>query len=155
VLQDRADLDLRGVPAHQLVRRVPLPGRVEPDQQVPAGVAEAALLRGLGAHVAVIEDNDLVAQQVGLDVGDFVWTGGDCHIYDNHVEQVTEQLQAALNSRVVIEQAKGAMAQIHGGTPDEAFVRIRDFCRRNGLRLSEVALAITADPGRFPELTTP
>jgi len=70
-------------------------------------------------------------------------------------EQVTEQLQAALNSRVVIEQAKGAMAQIHGGTPDEAFVRIRDFCRRNGLRLSEVALAITADPGRFPELTTP
>jgi thymidylate synthase len=34
----------------------------------------------------------MVAQQVGLDVGDFVWTGGDCHIYDNHVEQVREQL---------------------------------------------------------------
>jgi thymidylate synthase len=34
----------------------------------------------------------LVAQQVGLAVGEFVWTGGDCHIYDNHVEQVTEQL---------------------------------------------------------------
>jgi thymidylate synthase len=34
----------------------------------------------------------LVAQQVGLDLGDFVWTGGDCHIYDNHVEQVREQL---------------------------------------------------------------
>ncbi|MGV8896678.1 MAG: thymidylate synthase [Rhodoglobus sp.] len=34
----------------------------------------------------------LVAAQVGLEVGDFVWTGGDCHIYDNHVEQVTEQL---------------------------------------------------------------
>jgi thymidylate synthase len=33
-----------------------------------------------------------VAQQVGLDVGDFVWTGGDCHIYDNHVDQVREQL---------------------------------------------------------------
>ncbi|MGO2755528.1 MAG: thymidylate synthase, partial [Brachybacterium alimentarium] len=27
-----------------------------------------------------------------LEVGDFVWTGGDCHIYDNHVEQVTRQL---------------------------------------------------------------
>jgi thymidylate synthase len=34
----------------------------------------------------------MVAQQVGLDVGDFVWTGGDCHIYDNHVDQVREQL---------------------------------------------------------------
>lgn len=34
----------------------------------------------------------MVAQQVGLEPGDFVWTGGDCHIYDNHIEQVTEQL---------------------------------------------------------------
>jgi thymidylate synthase len=34
----------------------------------------------------------MVAQQVGLGVGDFVWTGGDCHIYDNHLEQVNEQL---------------------------------------------------------------
>jgi thymidylate synthase len=34
----------------------------------------------------------MVAQQVGLGVGDFIWTGGDCHVYDNHVEQVTEQL---------------------------------------------------------------
>lgn len=34
----------------------------------------------------------MVAQQVDLQVGDFVWTGGDVHIYDNHVEQVREQL---------------------------------------------------------------
>ncbi|MEV7973040.1 thymidylate synthase [Cellulomonas sp. NPDC089187] len=34
----------------------------------------------------------MVAQQVGLAVGDFIWTGGDCHIYDNHVDQVREQL---------------------------------------------------------------
>jgi thymidylate synthase len=34
----------------------------------------------------------MVADQVGLAPGEFVWTGGDCHIYDNHVEQVTEQL---------------------------------------------------------------
>jgi thymidylate synthase len=34
----------------------------------------------------------MVAAQTGLEVGDFVWTGGDCHIYDNHRDQVREQL---------------------------------------------------------------
>lgn len=34
----------------------------------------------------------MIAQQTGLEPGEFVWTGGDCHIYDNHVEQVREQL---------------------------------------------------------------
>ena len=34
----------------------------------------------------------MVAQQCDLDVGDFVWTGGDCHIYKNHFEQVELQL---------------------------------------------------------------
>ncbi|PAU68375.1 thymidylate synthase [Bifidobacterium criceti] len=34
----------------------------------------------------------MVAQQTGLEPGEFVWTGGDCHIYDNHIDQVLEQL---------------------------------------------------------------
>jgi thymidylate synthase len=34
----------------------------------------------------------MLAQICGLDVGDFVWTGGDCHIYQNHFEQVREQI---------------------------------------------------------------
>ncbi len=34
----------------------------------------------------------MMAQQADLEPGEFVWTGGDCHIYDNHVEQVLEQL---------------------------------------------------------------
>ncbi|GAA3759110.1 thymidylate synthase [Microbacterium kribbense] len=34
----------------------------------------------------------MIAQQTGLAPGEFVWTGGDCHIYDNHLEQVREQL---------------------------------------------------------------
>lgn len=34
----------------------------------------------------------MVARKVGLDVGEFVWTGGDCHIYSNHVDQVNTML---------------------------------------------------------------
>ena len=35
----------------------------------------------------------MLAQQADLNVGDFVWTGGDCHLYLNHLEQADEQLQ--------------------------------------------------------------
>ena len=34
----------------------------------------------------------MLAQQCDMDAGDFIWTGGDCHIYDNHTEQVATQL---------------------------------------------------------------
>ena len=34
----------------------------------------------------------MLAQQADLKVGDFVWTGGDCHLYLNHLEQADEQL---------------------------------------------------------------
>ena len=37
----------------------------------------------------------MLAQQCDLDLGDFIWTGGDCHLYDNHVEQVQTQLARA------------------------------------------------------------
>jgi thymidylate synthase len=35
----------------------------------------------------------MIAQQCNLDVGDFIWTGGDCHLYLNHLEQARTQLQ--------------------------------------------------------------
>ena len=47
---------------------------------VPFNIASYALL------------THMVAQQCDLDVGDFIWTGGDCHIYSNHQEQVDLQL---------------------------------------------------------------
>ena len=47
---------------------------------VPFNIASYALL------------THMMAAQAGLRVGEFIWTGGDCHIYDNHVEQVTRQL---------------------------------------------------------------
>ncbi|WP_120005929.1 thymidylate synthase [Nesterenkonia muleiensis] len=34
----------------------------------------------------------MLAQQTGLEPGEFIWTGGDCHIYDNHLDQVRQQL---------------------------------------------------------------
>jgi len=34
----------------------------------------------------------MIAQQCDLDVGEFIWSGGDCHIYSNHFDQVNEQL---------------------------------------------------------------
>lgn len=34
----------------------------------------------------------MIAQQCNLEVGEFIWSGGDCHIYNNHIEQVKEQL---------------------------------------------------------------
>jgi len=47
---------------------------------VPFNIASYALL------------THMVAQQCDLGVGDFVWTGGDCHLYSNHMEQVALQL---------------------------------------------------------------
>jgi thymidylate synthase len=47
---------------------------------VPFNIASYALL------------TRMVADQVGLAPGDFIWVGGDCHIYNNHTVQVTEQL---------------------------------------------------------------
>lgn len=35
----------------------------------------------------------LIAQQCDLEVGEFIWSGGDCHIYLNHLDQVNQQLQ--------------------------------------------------------------
>jgi GAF domain-containing protein len=65
---------------------------------------------------------------------------------------LTEQLQGALDSRVVIEQAKGAVAQLRGVTVDEAFGLIRAFARGHNRRLGEVAQSIIADVTSIPEL---
>lgn len=47
---------------------------------VPFNIASYALL------------TQMFAQQAGLKVGELIWTGGDCHIYNDHIEQVKEQL---------------------------------------------------------------
>ncbi|GIF01318.1 GAF and ANTAR domain-containing protein [Paractinoplanes rishiriensis] len=60
-------------------------------------------------------------------------------------EVLTEQLQGALNSRIVIEQAKGAVAQAHEIDVDEAFTRIRNYARNNNRKLTDVVHAIITD----------
>jgi thymidylate synthase len=50
---------------------------------VPFNIASYALL------------THMLAQQCDLDIGDFIWTGGDCHLYANHAEQVELQLSRA------------------------------------------------------------
>lgn len=67
-------------------------------------------------------------------------------------EVLTEQLQSALNTRVVIEQAKGAIAQIHQISVDDAFVRIRAYARNNNRRLTDVAHAVISDRSSVPGL---
>ncbi|MGI8946976.1 MAG: GAF and ANTAR domain-containing protein [Ornithinimicrobium sp.] len=70
-------------------------------------------------------------------------------------ELLTEQLQNALNSRIVIEQAKGAVAQLHGVDIDDAFALLRDYSRARGLPMVEVAAAVVGNPEEHPELTQP
>ncbi|WP_426718557.1 thymidylate synthase [Corynebacterium auriscanis] len=50
----------------------------------------------------------MLAQQAGLEVGEFIWTGGDCHIYDNHRGQVQTQLSRDARPYPQLELRKAA-----------------------------------------------
>ena len=68
-------------------------------------------------------------------------------------ETLNEQLQGALNSRVLIEQAKGKLAERVGLDMDQAFTMLRAYARDHNLRLSDLAQAfIDGTPADFPGL---
>lgn len=63
---------------------------------------------------------------------------------------LAEQLQGALNSRVLIEQAKGVLAERSGLQVDQAFTVLRTHARRNGVSLGTVAAEVVAGRIRLP-----
>jgi GAF domain-containing protein len=64
-------------------------------------------------------------------------------------ELLTEQLEAALNSRVVIEQAKGAVARSLNVSVDDAFELIRGQARRERTPLTEFARDLVTSPAQI------
>ncbi|GAA1140147.1 GAF and ANTAR domain-containing protein [Kribbella jejuensis] len=86
-----------------------------------------------------LSDDDIV---VGQALSDVATIGLLQERTVRHGEIVAEQLQAALNSRIVIEQAKGVLAERAGIGVDAAFTTLRSYARRNGRKLSVVAAAV-------------
>jgi GAF domain-containing protein len=64
-----------------------------------------------------------------------------------HSEMLAEQLQRALNTRVVIEQAKGVLAQLGNMAMDAAFERLRRHARSHNTLLGDVAQRVVTDRG--------
>jgi AmiR/NasT family two-component response regulator len=59
-------------------------------------------------------------------------------------QRLTAQLQGALNSRVTIEQAKGAIAERAHISTDQSFSRLRDYARQHNLKLTDVATGVVS-----------
>jgi transcriptional regulator with GAF, ATPase, and Fis domain len=84
-------------------------------------------------------DNDIAVGQAMADVA----TIGLLHQRNTHEQTIlSEQLQTALQSRILVEQAKGALAARTGLTVGEAFTRMRGYARSNNLTLSGVAAEV-------------
>jgi transcriptional regulator with GAF, ATPase, and Fis domain len=74
----------------------------------------------------------------------------------DHSAVVTEQLQSALNSRIIIEQAKGMLAAQSGTlTPDQAFTALRGYARSHHHRLSDLARQVVDGTADINAITTP
>ena len=117
-----------------------------------AGAAEAGFravhalpmrLRGQGVGVLTLLHTDVHRltgddARLGQALADAATIGLLHERAARHAETLAEQLQGALNSRVVVEQAKGVLAARTGTRPDDAFTVLRAHARRHGLRLTEL-----------------
>jgi GAF domain-containing protein len=84
-------------------------------------------------------DDDLAAAVVMADMATTYLINASHH---RKQIELAQQLQDALNSRVLIEQAKGALAARLQIAPDQAFDRLRRYARSRGVRLTSVAEAV-------------
>ena len=106
------------------------------------------LLRTDGGELS---DADLAAAQALADVA----TIGLIHQRAaEDARLLTEQLQRALDSRIVIEQAKGVLAQHGGLSMSAAFDALRGYARAHQARLSDVAAAVAARDAHLVEQVT-
>lgn len=89
-----------------------------------------------GTRTGMLDEEDLHLGQALADVASLALV-----VNRASADQATinRQLQEALNSRVVLEQAKGALAQVGGLDMDQAFAVLRRYARDHGHRLAEVA----------------
>jgi GAF domain-containing protein len=109
-------------------------------QALPMRLREQ-VIGALNLFRAAPGDFDPVNVRVGQALAD-VATIGLLHERNmRHRDTLNEQLQAALNSRVIIEQAKGKLAERLGLDMDQAFNVLRDHARARNLRLSDLARA--------------
>jgi GAF domain-containing protein len=108
---------------------------------VPLRLRDAVLgTMGLfGAKVGALDDDDLELGQA------LAYVAAVAIVQDRAAADtalVNEQLQVALNSRVVLEQAKGVLAQRGGLDMDRSFAVLRRYARDHNLRLTDVARAV-------------
>jgi hypothetical protein len=89
-----------------------------------------------GAEVGAMDDTDVLAAQALSDVATIAILQHRA-IIEAHL--VNEQLHHALNTRIVIEQAKGMLAERTGDSVEQAFTRLRSYARNNNLLLAAVA----------------
>ncbi|MEO8907288.1 MAG: GAF and ANTAR domain-containing protein [Microbacteriaceae bacterium] len=101
--------------------------------------ATIGALNLFSTHVAMLNPQNAALAQALADVA----TIGILHERSiRETSRITEQLQRALNSRVLIEQAKGVLAATASIDMDEAFTALRNHARNNNLSLHAVAASV-------------
>jgi len=94
-----------------------------------------------GAAARPLEESDVLA---GRALADLATIALMQHRITSEARILNDQLSHALNSRVIIEQAKGVLAERAGLEMDQAFARLRHHARNNSLRLADVAQAVVS-----------